>query len=322
MSSDETPNVPSTRNSREAVREKAQKVHAQQSRARVMRRIILGAIAIVAVGAIGTAITLAVSAQVSKPQLNPGGMDDDGILVSDISASAMSDETVAPPGPEETETGGEATPTPEPTTSSTVDIHIYVDYLSPDAGEFERANSRQLVNWISQGAATVTYHPVALLTASSNGTKYSLRSAAAAACVATHSPAQFYAFNHDLLDDQPEVNTDGFSDEDLAAIAGAVGSDNVKSVRSCIEDQDYVTWAKEATSRALEGPLVGSDDLVLTAAPMIVVNGEAYVGALDDPGEFSQFVLTVASDAYYATETPTPMPTETTEPAPSETPAS
>ncbi|WP_431738290.1 DsbA family protein [Microbacterium sp.] len=286
-----------------------------------MRRIILGAIAVVAVGAIGTAITLAVSAQVSKPQLTPGGMNDDGILVSDISASAMSDETVAPPSPEETEAGGETTPTPEPTTSSTVDIHIYVDYLSPDAGEFERANARQLVNWISEGAATVTYHPVALLTASSNGTKYSLRSAAAAACVATHSPAQFYAFNHDLLDDQPEVNTDGFSDSQLADIAGAVGSDNVKSVRSCIEDQDYVTWAKEATSRALEGPLVGSDDLVLTAAPMIVVNGEAYVGALDDPSEFSQFVLTVASDAYYATETPTPAPTETTEPAPSETPA-
>ncbi|WP_447647946.1 DsbA family protein [Microbacterium forte] len=321
MSSDETPNVPSPRNSREVVREKAQKVHAQQSRARVMRRIILGAIAVVAVGAIGTAITLAVSAQVSKPQLTPGGMNDDGILVSDISASAMSDETVAPPSPEETEAGGETTPTPEPTTSSTVDIHIYVDYLSPDAGEFERANARQLVNWISEGAATVTYHPVALLTASSNGTKYSLRSAAAAACVATHSPAQFYAFNHDLLDDQPEVNTDGFSDSQLADIAGAVGSDNVKSVRSCIEDQDYVTWAKEATSRALEGPLVGSDDLVLTAAPMVVVNGEAYVGALDDPSEFSQFVLTVASDAYYATETPTPAPTETTEPAPSETPA-
>ncbi|WP_311244500.1 thioredoxin domain-containing protein [Microbacterium sp. WCS2018Hpa-23] len=311
MSSDETPNVPSPRNSREVVREKAQKVHAQQSRARVMRRIILGAIAVVAVGAIGTAITLAVSAQVSKPQLTPGGMDEDGILVSDISATAASDEGVAAPSPDETEAGGEAAPTPAPTTSSTVDIHIYVDYLSPDAGEFERANARQLVNWITEGAATVTYHPVALLTASSNGTKYSLRSAAAAACVATHSPAQFYAFNHDLLDDQPEVNTDGFSDAQLADIAGAVGSDNVKSVRSCIEDQDYVTWAKDATSRALEGPLVGSDDLVLTAAPMIVVNGEAYVGALDDPSEFSQFVLTVASDAYYATESPSPTPTPT-----------
>lgn len=314
MSSDETPNVPSPRNSREAVREKAQKVHAQQSRARIMRRIIIGAVALVAVGAIGTAVTLAVSAQVSKPQLTPSGMDGDGILVSEISASAASDQVAATPSPDETEATGEAAPTPAPTTSSTVDIHVYVDYLSPDAGEFERANARQLVNWINEGAATVTYHPVALLTASSNGTKYSLRSAAAAACVATHSPEQFYAFNHDLLDDQPEVNTDGYSDVELADIAGAVGADNAKSVRSCIEDQDYVTWAKEATSRALEGPLVGSEDLVLTSAPMIVVNGEAYVGALDDPSEFSQFVLTVASETYYSTESPTPTPTPTTTP--------
>ncbi|WP_091226367.1 thioredoxin domain-containing protein [Microbacterium sp. 3J1] len=319
MSSDETPNVPSPRNSREVVREKAQKVHAQQSRARIMRRIILGVLAIVAVGAIGTAVTLAVSAQVSKPQLTPGGMDGDGILVSEISASAAStDAAAATPSPEATEAGGEAAPTPEPTTASTVDIHVYVDYLSPDAGEFERANARQLVNWITEGAASVTYHPVALLTASSNGTKYSLRAAAAAACVATHSPAQFYAFNHDLLDDQPEVNTDGFSDAELADIAGAVGADNAKTVRSCIEEQDYVTWAKDATSRALEGPLDGSEDLVLTSAPMIVVNGEAYVGALDDPSEFSQFVLTVASDAYYSTESPSPSP----EPTATETPAS
>ena len=69
MSSDETPNVPTPRNSREAVREKAQQVHAQQSRARWMRRIIVGVVAVVAVGAIGTAVTLAVSAPVSYTHL-------------------------------------------------------------------------------------------------------------------------------------------------------------------------------------------------------------------------------------------------------------
>ncbi|GAA1139050.1 MULTISPECIES: thioredoxin domain-containing protein [Microbacterium] len=316
MSSDETPNVPTPRNSREAVREKAQQVHAQQSRARLMRRIIIGAVAIVAVGAIGTAVTLAVSAQVTKPQLTPSGLEGDGILVSDVTAATVSSDALATPSAEPSETGTEDAPTPEPTTANTVDIHIYVDYLSPDAGVFERANARQLTNWITQGAATVTYHPVALLTASSNGTKYSLRAAGAAACVATHSPAQFYSFNHDLLENQPEVNSDGISDSKLADAAAAVGVSSAKAVRSCIENQDYVTWAKEATSRALEGPLVGSDDLVLTAAPMIVVNGEAYVGALDDPAEFSQFVLTVASDAYYeSTATPTPTPTPTATPA-------
>ena len=317
MSSDETPNVPTPRNSREAVREKAQQVHAQQSRARLMRRIIIGAIAVVAVGAIGTAVTLAVSAQVSKPQLSPTGMDGDGVIVTNLAPSATTGDTLATPTPDATDAGTEETPTPEPTASERVDIHIYVDYLSPDAGEFERANARQLANWINEGAVTVSYHPVALLTASSNGTKYSLRAAAAAACVATHAPDQFYAFNHDLLGDQPKVGSDGLSDVELADVAGAVGVDNTKAVRSCIEDADFVTWAKEATTRALDGPLAGSDDLVLTSAPMIVANGEAYVGALDDPSEFSQFVLTVASDAYYQTATPTPVPSAT----PTETPA-
>ncbi len=320
MSSDETPNVSTPRSSREAVREKAQRVHAQQSRARIMRRIILGTLALVALGAIGTAVTLAVSAQVSKPQLSPSGMDGDGVVISSVASSASPEGVTSTPSAEPTDAAASAEPTPEPTAEPTssqkVDIHIYVDYLSGDAGEFERANSRLLTNWINEGAVSVTYHPVALLTASSNGTKYSLRSAAAAACVATHSPDQFYAYNHELLGDQPKINTDGMSDTELADLAGAVGVADAKKVRSCIVDGDFLGWAKDATTRALDGPLAGSDDLVLSSAPMVVVNGEAYVGALDDPSEFSSFVLTASSEASYkATESPTPTPTPTSTPA-------
>lgn len=277
-----------------------------------MQRIILAIVAIVAIGGIGTAVAMAVSSSVSKPQLTPSGMQDDGMAVSAVAAAAAADVTAASPAPQSTGptgAGETAEPTPEPTAAGQVDIHIYVDYLSPGAGEFERANARQLASWISEGAVTVTYHPVSLLTASSNGTKYSLRAAAAAACVATHSPDKFYAFNHELLNEQPAVDSDGRSDVELAVLAGAVGVDNAKSVRSCIEDQDFVSWAKEATARALEGPLAGSKDLVLTSTPMVVANGETYVGAPRDPAEFSQFILTVASDAYYATPTPTPTPT-------------
>ncbi|GGD83266.1 DsbA family protein [Microbacterium murale] len=316
MSSDETPNVPSPRSSREAVREKAQQVHAKQSRARIMRRIIVGAVAVVAVGAIGTAVAMAVTSSVSEPTMSPSGMDSDGIAVN-TAPSVGAEEVAETPAPEETASGATETPapTPEPTASTAVvDVHIYVDYLSPGAGEFERANARQLAGWINEDAVTVTYHPVSMLTASSNGTKYSLRAAAAAACVSTYSPTQFYAFNHELLVDQPEVDTNGRSNVELADLAQAVGVDDPKVVRRCIEKEDFASWAKDATSRALEGPLVGSDDLVLTSAPMIVVNGEAYVGSLKDPAEFSQFVLTVASETD-ATQAPTPTPTTTETPA-------
>lgn len=323
MTSEETPNVPVARNSREAVRETAQRVHAQQSRARLMRRIIVGAVAIVAIGA---AVALAVGSSISKPALTPTGMVDDGVTVNDIAPASAGAGASTAPTPAPSEAGASETPEAEPTGKAIepTEIHIYVDYLSAGASEFEKANARQLSGWIKEGAVSVTYHPVALLTASSNGTKYSLRAASAAACVATHSPEQFFDYNHELLTDQPKIDSDGRSDAQLADLAVAVGVQNAKKVRSCIEKQDFVGWAKDATTRALEGPLPGSKDLKLSNEALIVVGGQAYVGALNDPAEFSQFVLTTSSDQYYGStdQTPTPTPTPTSSPTETPTPQS
>lgn len=321
MSSEETPGE-SALSTREAVREKAQLVQAKQARARLIRRGVIGVVIAAAVGAIGFGVYGAIGSVADEPVRQPTGMSKDGVLITAVGAAKDTAEQL----PLESAT---PTPTPEPTATETpegeatgtktdaftladgaVDIHIYVDYLSPGAGEFQRANARQLSSWISEGAVSVTYHPVALLTANSNGTKYSQRAAAASACVATHSPEQFYGFNHELLVGQPEVDTDGLGNVELADLAVAVGVDNPKVVRACIEEQHFTTWAKEATARALEGPLVGTEDLALSTAPMVVIDGQTYVGALDSPAEFSQFVMTVASDAYYAKNpSPTPSPT-------------
>lgn len=318
MSSDETPNVPAARHSREAVREKAQLVHAQQSRARLVRRLVIGLVAILAVGSIGAAVAYAVGSSISKPQLSPSGMSGDGVTVNQVTAAPSA--TAATPAPSEgaAEAVEGATPTPEPSASTSAkptEIHIYVDYLSAGAAEFERANARQLAGWISEGAVTVTYHPVALLTASSNGTKYSLRAAAAAACVATYAQNSFYDYNHELLAGQPQPDSDGRSDAELADLAVAVGVSDAKKVRSCIEKQDFVAWAKDATDRALEGPLPGTDGLKLNNEALILVGGKSYVGALNDPAEFSQFVLTIASDEYFGATKPTPSPTPSSTPA-------
>lgn len=324
MSSEETPDVPTASSTREAVREKAQQVQAKQARARVLRRTLLGLVVVAVLGAIGYGVYAAIDTTTEETTRYPTGLSADGIMVTSVTGLATEAE------PELVEASPSPTPSPTPTTAGedaeaaeltlaegAVDIHIYVDYLSPGAGEFERANARQLSGWISEGAVSVTYHPVALLTASSNGTKYSQRAAGASACVATHSPAQFYAYNHELLVNQPDMDSDGLDDTELADLAVAVGVDSPKIVRTCIEDSHFVTWAREATQRALEGPLPGTDDLVLAAAPMVVVNGQVYVGAPNSPAEFSQFVLTVASDAYYATPAPTESPTPTSSPSPS-----
>jgi protein-disulfide isomerase len=319
MSSDESPNVPEPKDRREAVREKAQQVQAKQSRARTARRttVIVGIIAVV--GLAGGAVAWALQSAASKPTLSPSNVSNDGFRVTAVTGIADTtqgmDGSTATATPTPT-TAGTATPTPSPSTGAqaTVDIRVYVDYFAPGAKQFQVANAQQLAKWVTADSATLTYYPVAMLSAKSNGTKYSLRSASAAACVASYSPESVFSFNNALLSQQPEQGTDGLSDAQLADLAIASGADSPKVVRDCIENEDYVTWAKSATDRALEG-LPGTKNVTLTGTPMILVNGTPYVGALDDPKEFAQFVLTISSDSYYKTAaptaTPTPSPTAT-----------
>ena len=256
-------------------------------------------------------VTWAVSSAASKPLLSPANVTDDGFVVTDghrrrhrRRSGRVDDESArSARGRLPTPT----TPTPDPdadadaaTEQPVVDIRVYVDYLSTGSHDFQVANVQQLSKWVSEDAATLTYYPVAMLTAKSNGTKYSLRAASAAACVATHSPDTFFAFNNALLAQQPEVDSDGYTDVELADMAIASGADVPKVVRACIEKEAFASWAKSATERALQG-LPDTEDVALTGTPMVLVNGEPYVGALDDPKEFAQFVLTIASDAYYST---------------------
>lgn len=316
MSSDETPNAPAPRDRREAVREKALQVQAQQSKATAVRRVSLIAVLVAVIAAAAVIVVWVVTSSAARPLLSPSNMTDDGIRVETIGTIGADGDTV--PG---ALTDVTATPTPAPTATPTadpspnagkglgaVDISVYVDYLSSGSKEFQIANATQLGEWVSQGAATLTYHPVALLTPKSNGTKYSLRAATAAACVATYAPDTFFSFNHSLLQRQPDIDSAGFSDSELAYMAIASGAQDPKRVQSCIEGEDFSSWVQDATERALAGPLPGSSDVKLSGAPLILVNGQPYVGALDDPKEFAQFVLTLSSAAYYTT-TPTPTPT-------------
>lgn len=314
MPSDESPNVPTTRDRREAVREKAQQVHVKQSRMRVLRRLLLGVAGVVVIGGAAVAVTAALTSSGSRAQPQPATAHQDGFAVTAVTglASAGVDANVEDATPAPQETTAEASPAP---TAAAVDIRVYIDYLSTGARDFQLANAQQLSEWIGEDAATLTYYPVAMLTSKSNGTKYSLRAASAAACVATHSPDTFFKYNDELLREQPAVDSDGLTDAQLADIAQASGVTSVKTVRACIENEEFASWARAATDRALES-LPDTDGVSLTSTPMIFVNGVQYVGAVDDPKEFAQFVLASASNAYF-----TPSPTPTASASPSETPA-
>lgn len=312
MSNDETPQVPAPRDRRKAVREKAQQVHVKQSRLRVLRRVMLGVAGIAVVGLASAGVVYALTEMGPRPLVQPANASDDGFQVTTVSGvSAAEDPTVDDSTAQQATTAPtpEASPSPSSTGTQAVSIRVYVDYLSTQAREFQVANAEQLSKWVKQDAASLTYYPVAMLTSKSNGTKYSLRAAGAAACVATYSPDTFFAFNDELLRKQPSVDSDGLTDDEIADIAQASGAESPKDVRGCIEDGSFSTWARAATDRALEG-IPDTDGVSLTGTPLILVNGTQYVGALDDPKEFAQFVLTIASDSYYRTPSPTPTPTD------------
>jgi protein-disulfide isomerase len=286
---------------REAARERARElrtVHRKRDRRR--RAIVLLSI----VGGVlvaGLVVTLVLMSSGRPAIRGPQNMLSDGIK---IGAGFVAVETPGL-GIGQTPVASEANP------ADVVDIQIYYDYLCPNCGLFEERNGDQLRDWIENEAATVEYHPLAIFTSKSQGTEYSLRAANAVACVAENAPDAFFAFHQSLFANQPEENTPGLSDEELvsyAAEAGATGS----RVETCIESQQFRRWVKDATTRALTGPITGTDVEAVESTPTIIVNGQefTYTTAFD-PNEFAQFVARAAGQSFTENPTPTPTPTET-----------
>src|SRR5690348_341783 len=127
MSNDETPQVPSARDRRKAVREKAQQVHVKQSRLRVLRRVLLGVAGLAVVGAATAAVVYALTEMGPRPLVQPANASNDGFSVTAVSGVAATEDagvdgttTAAPAAPAE----DAATPSPSPSTARAVDIRV------------------------------------------------------------------------------------------------------------------------------------------------------------------------------------------------------
>ncbi len=320
------PVVPESR--RDAVREKAQLVSAQQKRSRLIWRSVIAVVAVAAIAAAAIVVTNIVAGEASKPLSEPknlvnGGFVVDMELVSSSTSAGNGTITEPTATPEAT---AEVTETPEPTPSAApLNVSIYTDYHDADAAAFQLANAKQLAQWVREDAITLTYYPIATVTGQSNGTKYSLRAMAAVGCVATYSPTSLFAFHHELLATQPAPATAGYTDAELADLAIAIGADQPKKVRACIEDETLTAWAKKQTE-SVAGKKIADTKVKLDGSFLVLIDGVTYVGNPSNPAEFAQAVLKASSDAFYKpTPTPTPSPdpsaTPTATPTPEATPA-
>lgn len=296
---------------REAARARAQKARAAQKRrqkgARLGLQIGLGVV-LVAAAAIVTLVLVNSVQQPAGP--GPSSMSEGGITIGRGLKAVEPDAASASPSPSST------------AADTTARITLYVDYLCPTCGAFEEANGEYIENLVESGAATVDIHPVAILSNRSQGTKYSLRAANAAACVAESSPDQFFAVNKALFAEQPEEGTAGLSDAELTKVVTEVdGIQDAGAIRSCIQDQTYAKWVDERTSAVTDGDIPGSSLTTFPGTPLVLVNGQQY--ELTQPitnDDFRTFVLSAAgTGAATATPTPsaTPSPSATSSPSPS-----
>ena len=297
---------PDPAGARAAARERARELrdlHKQQDRRR--RMIVQGGVALAVLVLVAIVVVILIVPRTQIP--GPLNMLSDGIKIGE-GLKAVQTEAQKP---------GQAPVASPANPPEVVDIQIYLDYFCSSCGQFEVLNGPQLRSWADSGAATVEFHPVAMLTTQSAGTQYSLRAAAMGACVADRSPDHYFDFHDALLADQPEEGSEGLTDDEMLDRMDAAGVSAMGQIRRCAAENTFKPWVKEATARALEGPLPNSELAKLDSPLVILVNGVQFKPTADfDPSELAQFVVQAAGDAFSENPTPTPGPSDTPTPSP------
>ncbi len=167
-----------------------------------------------------------------------------------------------------TETGAVAVGT------GTNTVDTYVDFMCPYCNQFEQAEGDTIQQLIDDGSITLNLHPVTILDRSSQGTKFSTRSASAAYCVAESDPDAFLPFVRAMYAQQPTESSPGLTNDQIASIAESAGASGASS---CIADETYAGFATTMTKNLPPDPATGK-----ASTPTLVVNG-TYVSVTYNP---------------------------------------
>jgi len=170
-------------------------------------------------------------------------------------------------------------------------VDIWFDAMCPVCGAFEKANGETIAHAVGSGDITLRLHPLTFLDAVSNGTGYSTRAAAALTCVAVADERAILPFYQALFTDQPEENSDGLTDKELAKRASDAGAGDISA---CLADSGpYQAWAQQNTKNSQKGPIEVDGKKVLDTikgTPTVLVNGKQYPGGVSDAKAFTAFL--------------------------------
>lgn len=170
-------------------------------------------------------------------------------------------------------------------------LDVYIDFMCPICGQFEQLNGASITEMREAGDVTLVVHPVSILNRASQGTEYSTRAASAAAWVADRAPEQFSAFHDAMFASQPEEQTPGLSDEQIAQVATQAGVP--ADVASGIADGDalstYEEWVEASTEVAGSDPAVINPQTRGMGTPTVLIDGERFDG-WQTPGALTEAI--------------------------------
>jgi protein-disulfide isomerase len=148
--------------------------------------------------------------------------------------------------------------------SGPVVVDVYLDFMCPHCREFEDEAADTLGRLVTDGKATVVYHPLAFLDSASS-TDYSTRSAAAAGCAA--DSGRFVDYVAALYAQQPAEGTAGLSQAQLINL-GAVAGVNDDAFAQCVRDDRYAAWVDGVTEQAVRRGITGTPTVLVDGKPV------------------------------------------------------
>jgi protein-disulfide isomerase len=161
-----------------------------------------------------------------------------------------------------------------------VRLEIFLDYMCPYCGRFERANAGELDRLVADGTVRIELYPLAFLDKMSNGSRYSTRAANAVATVADRAPEQVQALNQALFASQPAEGSDGLSDTEIARLAAQAGVPS--DVVSQFTERKFEPWVVASTSAVFATGVTGT--------PTVRINGTRFSGDLYTAGPLTKAI--------------------------------
>lgn len=294
---------PSKNQRRDDAREKARLLRIEQERKAKRTRlavIAFGAVIVVALaGVVGFIVKTNNDKAEQYSSVAYGGGGDDVVppKVTDVAAPSTATGAFIPVSKAGTGAAGEGDTT----------VSLYFDTQCPVCAQFDAINGADLDALAKEDGITVKYFPVSFLDRLSSGTFYSTRAANAASIVADKDPEHFTPFLTALYTDQPAENSDGLTDEEIAAIATRVGvpatvsdtfTDTVSGAYKVTGSdaersgtwRTFAPWIAANTQEMAD--VLGADKV---STPTILIDDKEFTGSWQNPGELKAAVEAAAA---------------------------